>query len=910
MAHRPLPTGTVTFLFTDIEGSARAWEAHPDVMARAVKTHDRLLRKVVEEHGGHVFKTVGDAFYCVFARPLQAVTAAVDAERALNAVRWSHEIGEIRARIGIHTGKATQHDGDYFGPTVNRVARLTSIAHGGQILLSASSAQSLQGAAPDGVTLRDLGSHRLKDLKQAELTFQVVADGLRCDFPALASVDAHPNNLPSQLASFIGREGELAHLHRELSEYRVVTVTGPGGVGKTRLSLQTAADVVQDFPDGVFLVALASVSAGELVAHALAAALQIEELPNEILESTVTRYLHGRRLLLVFDNSEHVSAPTAELVKRIVSECPNVRCLVTAREPLHIVGEDVVRLSPLPTPRDAKSVADLEACDGSRLFLERAHAVAGGELSLSARDCEAVGQICRHLDGIPLAIELAASRLATMPLLRLAERLSVSILVNKDPTAADRHRTLRDAIEWSYRLLGPAEQRAFMALAVFQGGCTVDALERVAEAGVEDDAGSLVDKSLAQLYLAEDSSARYRLLEPIAEFASLEAACNGLDEAFRHRHCGFYCELASVAASAIGAAKSAYFERIDCELANERAALDWAARNDAEKGAQLSLDLAGYWRARGSFTEARAWFGRALEAPARLAPRFRARLLGQSAAFAAMQDDYERSTESAHAALQIYRVLNDDAGIGSALHTLAEVAHRQGRLEEAEQFYREAFPYLEAAKVFRTKIVCLMNQGMIARQRNDFESAASLLQRAAVEAESLGYPDVWAEVKVKSAWTKLFAGDPDTAEREFRDAFAANVRQRNAHGICQARLGIATAALTASRVETAEKEYAQALREANALQARIFIVDVIYGFSAVHALRGDLVGAARRCGLAAKLADEIKCEPRTGLAYTIATERIRAGLTDEEFAHAVIAGATMKIEEAAFTERAPAGTSP
>ena len=450
-----------------------------------------------------------------------------------------------------------------------------------------------------------------------------------------------------------------------------------------------------------------------------------------------------------------------------------------------------------------------------------------------------------------------------------------------------------------------------MALAVFRGGCTIEALEHVTETDVDDDAGSLVDKSLAQLYPVEDASSRYRLLEPIAEFASLELTRNGLDDGFHGRHCGFYCALANAAARAGGVAKRAYFERIDRELANERAALNWATRNDLDRAAQLSLDLAGYWRARGSFTEGRAWFARVLEADPQPEPRFRIRLLGQAAGFAAMQDDYEHSTESARASLAISRTLDDQGGIGWALHTLAQVAHRQGRLDEAEQLYREAFPYLDAAKNFRTRTICLMNQGMIARQRNDFESAASILQRAASDAASLGDFDVWAEVKVKSAWTTLFAGDPDAAERSFREAFEANVHERNLHGTCQARLGIATAALMASRIETAENEYAEALREANTLQARIFIVDALYGFGAIRALSGNLVEAAKCCGLAAKLADEIKCEPRTGLAYTIATDRIRAGMTEEELARATIAGATMRIEDAALTSlQSTAGTSP
>ncbi len=862
--------------------------------------HDRLLRDAVEKHGGYVFKTVGDAFCCAFASAAEAITAAVDAQRALEAASWPNEIAEVRVRMAVHTGQALQHDGDYFGPTVNRVARLMSIAHGGQILLSLSAASGMDGPLPDGVTLRDLGSHRLRDLKQAESTFQVVADGLRLQFPALASLDIHPNNLPSQLSSFVGRERELTRLRWQLGQHRVVTVTGPGGVGKTRLALQVAADAVQDFPDGVYFIALAPISAGELVGQALASTLGISEVPTEPIETTVTRYVGEKRLLLLFDNSEHVSAPTAMLVKRILSECPNARCIITAREPLHLVGENVERLAPLSTPSEAKTVADLQASDGSHLFLERARAVVEDGLSLTPRDCATVAEICRRLDGIPLAIELAASRLATMPLHRLAEKLNVSTLVNKDPTAADRHRTLSDAIEWSYKLLGAAEQGVFMAMAVFQGGCTIEALEHVAGDDVDDAAGSLVDKSLAQLQVTGDADARYRLLEPIAEFALLELTRTGTEDELRGRHCGFYCALASAAANAEGASKSANFRRIDSEVANERAALNWATHNDVERASQLSLDLAGYWRARGSFTEGRAWFGRVLEAAPQLVP-LRAKLLGQSAGFAAMQDDYDSATASATASLAISRAVDDQAGIGFALHTLAQVAHRQGRLDEAERLYREAYPYLDAAKVLRTRMVCLMNQGMIARQRNDFKASASLLQRAGDVAKSLGYQDVWAEVQVKSGWTALFAGNPDAAEQLFREAFAANVSEHNLHGVCQARLGIATAALTASRVETAENEYAAALHEAEALQARIFIVDAIYGFGAIRALRGDLVGAAKCCGLAAKLSDEIKCEPRTGLAYTIASERIRAGLTQDELYRATTAGAAMKIEDAVPT---------
>jgi predicted ATPase/class 3 adenylate cyclase len=897
MTGRPLPTGSVTFLFTDIEGSTRAWELHPDAMSLALNDHDRLLRAIVAKHRGYVFKTVGDAFCCAFTEPSEAVVTAIEAERQLRAQHWPEEIGEIRVRMAIHTGKVVQHGGDYFGPTVNRVARLMSIAHGGQILLSSSTAADLANVTQTGFTLRDLGSHRLKDLKQAETTYQVVAAGLRTDFPALASLDAHPNNLPSQLSSFIGRERELADARRRLAQYRIVTVAGPGGVGKTRLALQLAAEVVQDFTDGVYFIALAPITSGDLVVHALAAALNIVEQPNEPLETTVIRYVGGKKVLLVFDNSEHVLTESATLIKQIVSECPNVRCLVTGREPLHLLGEQVERLLPLSSPKVARTEGDLEACDSSRLFLERARAVVKSDLSLSAEDCALVAEICQRLDGIPLAIELAASRLATMPLRRLADKLTVSILVNRDPTASQRHRTLRDAIEWSYRLLAASEQRVFMALSVFQGGCTIEAVEQVAESGVDDDIGSLVDKSLVQLYVNEDGSSRYRLLEPIAEFAGLELIQTAASDGLRHRHFAFYHALASTAALAVGVTKQDRFDSVDREIGNLRAALNWAVECDIDDAAQLAIDLGIFWRARGSFTEGRAWFARVLGAAPHLAPRLRANLLRQSAGFAAMQDDYAQSTELAQAALTIYRDLGDEGGMGLALHTLAEVAHRQGRLDEAEQLYRETFPHLDAADHLLGKTICLMNEGMIARQKGDFASAETLLQKAGANADLLRDQDVWAQVKIESAWATLFAGDADVAERSFREAFAVTTVEQNLHGACQARLGIATAALTASRTDLALHEYGAALQEAAVLRAQIFVVDAIYGIGAVRALNGELVRAAKCCGLAAKIAGEIKCEPRAGVAYTIATERIQAGLNAEQLALAMSAGATMRPED-------------
>jgi predicted ATPase/class 3 adenylate cyclase len=885
---------TITFLFTDIEGSTRAWEMHPDAMAVALQEHNVILFEEIRRHGGSVFKTVGDAFCAAFDDQSKALTAAVEAQRRLTAHAWPSDVGEIRVRMALHTGMADHHDGDYFGPSLNRVARLTSIAHGGQILLSSAMAEALENVPQPGIALRDLGLHRLKDLRRAEATYQVVAEGLRVVFPELDSVDAHPNNLPSQISSFVGRSDELARLRRALEESRVVTVAGPGGIGKTRIALQLAADVVADFSGGVFFVPLAPVS-GDLVVNALASALETTELPNEPLEVTLLRYIAAKHMLLVFDNCEHVLRQTAALVKRIVSECPNARCVVTGREPLHLTGERVERVAPLPTPRDAQTVAELEALDGSRLFLERMRAV-GANVTLSARDCALVADICRRLEGIPLAIELAASRSATIPVRRLAEKLSVMRLASKDATVEDRHRTLRAAIEWSYTMLEAAEKRLFLTLSIFRGGCALEALEYVARHDVDDEIASLVDKSLAQLGIVEEREPRYRLLEPMLEFAALHLG-EAAREALPRRHFEYYAGLASASNKASGSQRRPLFVRVDDEIDNVRAALPWSLEHDVARGARMVLDLTPYWRARGSFSEGRRWLGSLLPLLEQLEPMQRGVALRDAASFAAMQDDYEQAVELTQRALEIYRDLGDAARIGAALHVLAEVAHRQDRRDEAERLYREAFEQLDAADHLVGKTICLMNQGVLAREMGDVAASEAFLHAAAAAAERLDDRGVWAQIQIERAWTTLDLGNAQRAEELFRQALEAKTQECDAHGICQARLGRATALFACSKPELALPEFETALREAIAVGAQIFVIDAIYGIGAVCAVTGDLHAAAKCCGLAANLVEKTRCAARTGIVVTVAVERINAGLGDEERGLAMAAGASMRPED-------------
>ncbi|MBV9279632.1 MAG: adenylate/guanylate cyclase domain-containing protein, partial [Chloroflexi bacterium] len=526
----PLPSGTVTFLFTDVEGSTRRWEQHPTAMDRAIARHDAILKRSIEEHRGAVFKTVGDAFCASFSTAPQALRAALSAQRALAAEAWDDECA-IRVRMAVHTGAAVERDGDYFGPPVNRVARLLSAGHGGQILLSGAAQELVRDVLPPRVDLRDLGEHRLKDLARPERIFQAVAPDLGSDFPPLKVLDRRPHNLPVQPTPLIGRQREVRAVCDLLRQdgVRLVTLTGPGGTGKTRLALQVAAELLDELPDGAYVVSLASIADPDLVLPAVAATLGLAEA-GEGLVDTLTASLRDMRLLLVLDNVEHLM-PAAPAVGEILAACPDLKVLATSREALRLAAEREFPVPPLavPEPKRLPSLEALSQYDAVALFIQRARGVKP-DFTVTNETAPAVAEICHRLDGLPLAIELAATRIRLFPPPALLGRLDrrLKILTGGARDLPARQQTLRGAIDWSYSLLDAGEQALFARLAVFAGGCTVEAAEAVCAAdGPETDilegVSSLVEKSL--LKAGEDVSGghaepRFAMLETIREYAA------------------------------------------------------------------------------------------------------------------------------------------------------------------------------------------------------------------------------------------------------------------------------------------------------------------------------------------------------------------------------------------------------
>ncbi len=600
-----LPSGTVTFLFTDLEGSTRLWEEHPDAMHDALARHDELVREAIESHHGHVVKTTGDGFHAAFATARDALDAALTAQLALTAEPWA-STGPLRARMGVHTGEAQHRAGDYYGTSLNRAARIANSGHGEQIVLSRATEELVGDALPEGCELLALGEHRLRDLGRPEALFQLAHPDLRRDFAPLRSLDAFPGNLPLQVSSFIGREEDLSRVVGALDEARIVTLTGVGGVGKTRLALQSAAEVLPQFRDGAWVAELASADSPEALVQVVAAALRVSPHPTIPLDTRIRDSLNEKQLLLVLDNCEHLLDATTRLADGILRECPNVRLLATSRESLDLDGERVVRVRSLPLPDPSADAEGADAVDAVRLFIERARG-AEPDFRLDAGDLNVVAEICRRLDGIPLAIELAAARVVSMSPSEIAELLDerFRLLTGGRRTAVERHQTLRATVDWSYSLLQPTERAVFDRLGVFPASFDAAAARAVTLGdGVEDwdvrDAlTSLVNKSMVNTASGAAGTTRYQLLETMRQYSRERLDQNGDADRRRRAHAVHYAQRADDFGDALLTGHDLQRKQFAAvvELDNYRAAVTWAldsrVRGDADLALRIAAPMAG-----------------------------------------------------------------------------------------------------------------------------------------------------------------------------------------------------------------------------------------------------------------------------------------------------------------------------
>jgi predicted ATPase/class 3 adenylate cyclase len=577
-----LPTGTVTFLFTDIEGSTRLWQEHPDAMRPALARHDEILRSAIAAHDGHYVKTTGDGAHAVFATASDAIDASVAAQLAIGAEEWPLP-APLRVRMGVHSGPAELRDGDYFGTAVNRAARIMSVAHGGQVVISAAT-QEL--ARETDIELLDLGEHRLKDLRHAERLFQVVHPGLDAEFSPLRTLDEPAGNLPGQPTSFVGRDTEIAELADLVRARALVTVTGVGGVGKTRLALAVAASVAEDFRHGAWFCELAPVTDPSAVWETLAAMFGLQPTPGRSFDAAVLDYLEPKQVLLVLDNCEHLLSVAAEVVREIGARCREVKVLATSREGLLVAGEQIVGVPSLGVPSPDANPKAMWSAEAVRLFADRARS-AKHDFVLTDANVGAVALLCRRLDGIPLAIELAAARSSSLAPDDLAARVDqrFKLLTRGNRAALERHQTLRSTIDWSYDLLTDSERRALQWMSVFMGGADLAALEAVLPgadldlADVIDIVGQLVDKSLVVADAAA-ASVRYRMLETIRQYADEHLEASGDAHTARARHASYFATLAEKNRAALrGRDQLVAAQRLAGEVDNFQAAFNYTVES-------------------------------------------------------------------------------------------------------------------------------------------------------------------------------------------------------------------------------------------------------------------------------------------------------------------------------------------
>ncbi len=709
------PTGTVTFLFTDIEGSTPLAQQYPVALPSLLSRHNAILHGTVDANGGRIYQSSGDGYLVAFDSVSRGLSAALAAQRALQGEPW--EPAPVKVRMGMHTGEAEASLADdgsllYRGYlTLARAQRVMSAAHGGQVLLSAASSGLLGGQLPDGVTLRDLGEHRLKGLVAAEHLWQAVAPDLAADFPPLTTFDATPNNLPAQLTSFVGRQKEIAELKQLLAGTRLLTLTGSGGAGKTRLALQVAGEPVSAHADGVWLVELAPLSDPLLIPQAIAAALGLRDEAHGPLIDTLREYLHGKQVLLLLDNCEHLIDASARQADALLRSAPRLQILATSREPLAIPGETTYRVPSLGFP-DLHALppsAELLEYEAIRLFVERA-ALALPGFALSGANAAAVAEICARLDGIPLAIELAAARVRSLPVEQIRVRLGdrFRLLTSGSRVALPRQQTLRAAVDWSYDLLSEPERSLFRRLAVFAGGWSPEAAEAIG--GPDGDAldlqARLVDKSLLLLEAgpnaASPNAARYRMLETVHQYAAEKLAEGHEVDAARQRHAAYFSALARDAEPHLGdPSRGVWLERVAADGENLRATLSYL-REAGQVGQALSLaaTLWRFWEVRGDYAEGWAQLAALLEqaGTSASAPERAKALLG-AGAMAYYQGDYAWAGARYAEAMDLFRGLNDRAGVSWTL----------------------------------------IYQGWLANERGDFTTARALLGESLAIARKLGY---------------------------------------------------------------------------------------------------------------------------------------------------------------------------
>jgi predicted ATPase/class 3 adenylate cyclase/DNA-binding CsgD family transcriptional regulator len=958
MIMQNLPTGTVTLLFTDIAGSTHLLTQLGDRYAQVLSECRQILRTAFGQWNGYIVDTQGDAFFVVFARATDAAQAGVAAQRAVASHVFPHG-AVVQVRMGLHTGEPQRTAEGYAGLDVHRAARVMSAGHGGQVLLSQTTCSLVEQDLPEGVFLRDLGEHRLKDLGRPMRLFQLVIADLPADFPPLRTMESFPNNLPVQPTPFLGREHEVGAIEELLRReaVRLVTLTGPGGTGKTRLALQVAANVSERFASGVFFVNLAPLSDPALVVPTIAETLAVREKSGRSLLECLVEELRQQQLLLLLDNFEQVVSAAEEVVTLLMA-CPRLKVLVTSREVLHVRAEHEFPVPPLDVP-DLNHLPDLATLSQQAavaLFLQQAQAVKP-DFQLTDTNARAIAELCARLDGLPLAIELAAARMKLFSpralLARLGQRLSILTSAGRDVPA--RQQTLRHTIAWSYHLLDAREQWHFRQLAVFVGGCDMQAIEAVctsldsASASILDVVASLVDKSLLQQVEPQaGEEPRFVMLETIREYALESLESCGETEAARRAHATYFLRLAEEAEHALWSSQQVrWLEHLEEEHDNLRAVMQWSLAQ-MEEGGKMALLLGGalgsFWYLRGDFSEGWDFLERALRRGDGGAAAVRAKALFAAAQLHKAQGNHDQAEVLCGQSLALYRELEDTAGVAATLHLLADVAWGRGNLaparvqaEEALARFREVGDKGQVASVLIHLGGLAVEQGEFARARplleeslminrelggtstialsllhlarlsyvsgGDLAQVHTLLDESFALYRELGDKSCIASCLSLSGMLALSEGDTALARSQIEQALALFQELKLPHGTALSLYALAQVAAVSGDAARSRALYEQGAVLARESGDKGTIPAGLEGLAAAVAAQGNHAWAAQLWGAAEALRETLgtPLPPVDRASYHGAVAAARTQLGEQAFAVAWAQGRTLSPEQALAT---------
>jgi len=885
----------LTFLFTDIEGSTSKWEEQPEEMARAVGLHDALLRDLVQAHRGRIVKTTGDGIYAAFESATDGVATVVAIQLALLDPAATAGMG-LRVRCGVHTGPVQKRDNDYFGGTINRTARIMNAAHGGQVLVSQAIAEQLRAAPLPDVSLKELGSVRLKGLATSEAVFQVVHPKLYQNFPALRELEATPNNLPQQLTSFVGREKERAEIEEVLGGTRLLTLLGMGGLGKTRLSLQIGATVLDTYPDGVWFIDLQTIRDDALVASETARVLGVREEPGRPLTQTLCAHLKTRKLMIILDNCEQVIDASADLANAILRSSPDVRILTTSRIALRVPGEQTYLVQPLPVPMRNADAATLARSTSVQLFVERAK-LHKPSFVLTEKEAPAVAELVYRLEGIPLAIELAAARVRSLAVADINKRLNdrYKILTGGDRTLQARQQTLRALIDWSFDLLEENEQVLLARLAVLVGGFDLTAVETICGTDpldvseVLDIVTSLVEKSLLRVEDSEDS-ARYRMLETIRDYAREKLLLRDEHVAMGNAHADYFANLARSGNQGLdGPDEPVWIRRLEDDLDDIRAAMSFSlgpACAQPTLSARFAAALMGFWLLRGYVTEGRAHVRAALAVPAvRESAWANGVTLYVGAALADSQGAYAEAAQMLGDCLTIRRTQDNKFDLAATLSTRALVMLHQGQASDARKDESEALALFREIEHRFGEAMALLHLGQIEGYDGNDAAAREHLQRAVAIARDIDYAEAEGEGELLLGQIAFRADDLPTATKHFDRSREVCKAAEERRGLANASWWLGKVDVARHDVEAARIRLREALRTFHASEMFVELACCLEDYGELVAVGASMQKAAWYMGAAASLRDRLHLlrSPREEADWKRSVARIREGIGDTAF---------------------------